>query len=107
MYDEKRHRLLILNELYDTYQKFTGSPVMQNNVLREMVPHCNRLFISVGEYLLSKVAHQVAAPAVTSSSKASFPFKCPHCEKSFKSQKAVDGHQKNHRNSKILSVKTA
>ncbi len=112
-----------LRSYYEQYEQAKDNPHLQNSIVCAMRMECDRLNISIVDYILEMQAKtQTTArtkPAETESKEAatkepesrervapasgpvlpaaSGAFSCNSCGKEFPTQKALSGHQKGHR----------
>ncbi len=118
MIDALKIRLLTLRGFYEQYEKAEGNPHFQNTIICAMRYECDKLNVSVLDYIqrqraeggkvteqkpeevqeltVSPAADPEPAPTVAT-------FTCPQCGKPFPNQKALSGHQKAHRKEYAIS----
>jgi len=116
-------RFDVLRSYYEQYEQAKDNPHLQNAIVCAMRMECDRLNISVVDYILEMQAKQEKAamtkPAEIESKEAAgkgaesrervapttgpvlpvagAAFTCNSCGKEFPTQKALSGHQKGHR----------
>jgi hypothetical protein len=118
MIDALKIRLLTLRGFYEQYEKAEGNPHFQNTIICAMRYECDKLNVSVLDYIQSQRAgggkgtdHKpeeaqelaVAPAADPEPAPAVDTFTCPQCGKLFPTQKALSGHQKAHRKEYAIS----
>jgi hypothetical protein len=112
MIDALKIRLLTLRGFYEQYEKAEGNPHFQNTIICAMRYECDKLNVSVLDYIQRKRAEggkvteqkpeevqelAVAPGADPGPAPAVAIFTCLQCGKLFATQKALSGHQKAHR----------
>jgi len=107
-----------LRNYYEQYEKAEGNPQFQNTIICAMRYECDKLNVSVLDYIQrqraegGKVTDQkpeeaqelaVTPAADPEPAPAAAAFTCPQCGKLFPTQKALSGHQKAHRKEYAIS----
>lgn len=102
-----------LRSYYQQYEQAKENPHLQNAIVCAMRMECDRLNISIIDYILEmqvkpkKATEEKPAQAESKEktpsasgpvpSATSATFACNYCGKEFATQKALSGHQKGHR----------
>ena len=121
-----------LRSYYEQYEQAKDNPHLQNAIVCAMRMECDRLNISVVDYILEMQAkpqkaagevpagaeskeaiskepesrEQVASAAGPVLPAASAAFTCHSCGREFPTQKALSGHQKGHRKETVVREAT-